>query len=174
MNWITLQKYHFLSQYALDLDSSLIFIENHGNPIVETEIHGCSSLEENSKDQLFHICDLRQGQTLSKSFLTCDWLSRSQNSARAEGDFMLTKAECRGDSSGWLKVFSPDVQPKENSLNQIIACRKATRIPGTWHFLLCRCRVTWQTPSVLSCALDFQDNTLIPLQDNLLRIRWKK
>lgn len=137
MDWITLQKCYFLSQYTLDLNGSLIFIENYRNAVVEIEICGCSSLEESSKDHLLQVPDLSQGQTLSKSFLTSNWLSHSQNPQRGQKEISCSQKQRAGviPLAGW-RVFSPDVQPKEHSLNQIIACWKANRIPGTVTLLI--------------------------------------
>lgn len=80
------------------------------------------------KNHLCHVADLRQGQNLSKSFLTCDWLSHSHQGRRR---FHAHKSRVQGWLLWLAEGFFPDVQPKEHSLNQIIACWKATRAPGT-------------------------------------------
>lgn len=174
MDWITLQECHFLSQEALDVNNSLIFIENHGNAIVKSEIHGYSSLEENSKDHLFHISDLRQGQTLSKLFLTCDWLSHSQNSQPGQKEISCSQKQSAGVTplAGWR--FFPWCSTKGAFLepnNCLLKGNQNSRYSDT----LCYAdREKFDpAPSVLSCALDFQDYTMAPLQDNSLRIKQK-
>lgn len=88
------------------------------------------------------------------------WLTLpfSKPTARAEGDFMLTKAECRGDSSGWLRGFFPWCSTSAAFLepnNRLLEGNQNSRYTDT----LCYAdgeKLDW-TPSVLSCALDFQD-----------------
>lgn len=140
MDWITLQERHFLSQVALDFNNSLIFIENHGNAIVKTEIHGYSSLEENSKDHLFHISDLRQGQTLSKSFLTCDWLSHSQNSQPGQKEISCSQKQSAGVTPLARWRFFPWCSTKGAFL-------EPNNYQVQWYSLLCRWREIW--PSTL-------------------------